>query len=50
MGLVEEASASIRISLGPMTTEEEIETFLAVLPGVLERMSVRAAPDVRSPS
>ena len=42
MGLGEEAAASIRISLGPATTAEEIDTFLAVLPPVVERVRAPA--------
>ena len=50
MGLAEEAAASIRISLGPMTTEEDVEAFLGVLPKVLERTSARTAHGVRAPT
>jgi cysteine desulfurase len=38
MGLVDEAGASIRVSLGPSSTREEIATFV----GTLERMVERA--------
>jgi cysteine desulfurase len=49
MGLEEEAAASIRISLGPATTEEEVEAFLRALPAVVERMRAGAAVRSRAP-
>jgi len=43
MGLVEESRSSIRVSLGPGTSEEEIELVVARLEQVLTRMR-RSAP------
>ena len=43
MGLVEESRSSIRVSLGPGTSEEEIEIVVARLEQVLARMR-RSAP------
>src|SRR5262249_44327498 len=37
MGLPEEADASIRVSLSPETTEEEIDRLLAAVSLILER-------------
>jgi len=42
MGLHEEAACSIRVSLGPATTREEIEHFLRTLERVLDRVRTAA--------
>jgi cysteine desulfurase len=38
MGLATEAAASIRISLGPATTTEDVEEFLAILGAIVTRV------------
>ncbi len=43
MGLVEEAGASIRVSLGPANTREEIATFVETLERLVERVRKAAA-------
>jgi len=37
MGLVDEAGASIRVSLGPSNTREQIATFVETLERMVER-------------
>lgn len=43
MGLGESAGSSIRVSLGPGTTIEEVETFVSVLERVVDRARAAAA-------
>jgi len=43
MGLAEEAGASIRVSLGPTNTREEIATFVETLERLVERVRKAAA-------
>jgi cysteine desulfurase len=43
MGLLEEAGASIRVSLGPENTPEEIATFVETLERMVERVRSAAA-------
>src|SRR5206468_3235479 len=43
MGLAEEAGASIRVSLGPANTREEIATFVETLERLVERVRKAAA-------
>lgn len=43
MGLGESAGSSIRVSLGPGTTIEEVVTFVSVLEGVVDRARAAAA-------
>jgi cysteine desulfurase len=51
MGLAAEAAASIRISLGPTTTSEDVDGFLAALGAVVDRVRANdAAPGVREAS
>jgi cysteine desulfurase len=50
MGLAEESTSSIRISLGPETAAEELDGFVEALARVLERVraGAAAAPDGRA--